>query len=200
MKKSDINAVNNVRKKINEVMKTTDEKIVVGWRPEYVTRAEGDVWEDFDGKKWTVKNGITQNVTKLDAAKMPWFCPTCDKVMNHDLDTKFWRIRGHCFDCNIKEEMEIRKKGPAAWKQYEETIMRRNYHADLKDFIQELKDLHRTASSPENILADDEKILMVERWNVDIDKVKADIMEEIVKHEELLKRFEEEYADIISPT
>jgi hypothetical protein len=198
MRQSDANAVNNVRRKINEVMKNTDEKIVVGWRPEYVKRSEGDVWTDLHDKTWTVKNGITQNVTKLDTAKTPWFCPKCDKVMNHRLDTKFWRIRGHCFDCNIVDEMEIRKQGPSAWKAYEETIMKRNYYADLKDFIQELRDLHRTASSPENILADDEKILMVEKWNVDIDKVKADIMEEIVKHEELLRKFEEEHGELIT--
>jgi hypothetical protein len=39
---------------------------------------------------------------------------------------------------------------------------------------------------------------MVEKWNVDIEKVKADIMEEIVKHEEYLKKFEEENAEFIA--
>mgnify|MGYP001371452087 CR=1 FL=1 len=29
---------------------------------------EGDIWED-DGRQWTIKNGIKQNVTKLDKAK-----------------------------------------------------------------------------------------------------------------------------------
>ncbi len=43
---------------------------------------EGDVWE-IDGKKWTIKDGIKQNVTKLDKARetinFPLFCPACKK-------------------------------------------------------------------------------------------------------------------------
>ena len=29
---------------------------------------EGDIWE-VDGRTWTIKNGIKQNITKLDNAK-----------------------------------------------------------------------------------------------------------------------------------
>ena len=29
---------------------------------------EGDVWEE-DGRTWTIKNGLKQNLTKLDKAK-----------------------------------------------------------------------------------------------------------------------------------
>jgi hypothetical protein len=41
---------------------------------------EGDIWEE-DGRTWTIKNGLKQNITKLDKAKegivLPLFCPTC---------------------------------------------------------------------------------------------------------------------------
>jgi len=199
MRKADVNAINNVRRKINEVMKKTDERIVVGWRPDHTPeRKEGETWTDSEGKQWIKQDGTIRKINKLDGARTPLFCPKCDRVMNHRLDTKFWRIRGHCFDCNVEEETKIRKEGPDAWKRYEEDIMKRNYYADLKNFIVELYDLHRTIAAPENILADDEKILMVEKWNVDIEKVKADIMEEIVTHEGYLKKFEEENAEFIA--
>ena len=48
--------------------------------------AEGDIWE-ADGRTWTIKDGIKQNITKLDKAKkahiMPLLCPKCGKVMKH---------------------------------------------------------------------------------------------------------------------
>jgi hypothetical protein len=199
MRKADANAINNVRRKINEVMKKTDERIVVGWRPEHrQERKDGETWTDSEGKQWEKKNGTIRKINKLDGARTPLFCPKCTRVMNHRLDTKFWRIRGHCFDCNVEEETKIRKQGPDAWRKYEENIMKRNFYADLKEFIVELYDLHRTITSPENILADGEKILMIEKWNVDIEKVKADIMEEIVKHEGYLTNFEEENTEFIA--
>jgi hypothetical protein len=57
--------------------------------------------------------------------------------------------------------------------------MKENYIASLKDRISELRHLHETVSAPEVIHADDTRILMIEKWHVDIDKVKADIMKDI---------------------
>lgn len=186
-------ALGNVRKKIVEKLKRDDQKLVFGWRGEaQPTRKEGDVWEDSSGKKWTVKNGITQSITKLDTAKTPFWCPKCTKPMNHKLDIKFWRIRGHCFDCNIKAEGEIRRQGK--WKEYEQSVMLRNYIADISDKIAELQEYHDTFSKPEFIDADDTKILMVERWDVDVDKVKADILNEIETLRGYLKETIEKYG------
>jgi ribosomal protein L37AE/L43A len=198
MKRADVNAINNVRRKINEVMKKTDEKIVVGWRPEHqAERKEGETWVDAEGKEWIKKDGTIRKINKLDATRTPLFCPSCDRTMNHRLDTKFWRIRGHCFQCQVKEETKIRAQGVEAWKKYEEDIMKRNFYSDLKDFIQYLEDLYNDVKSPEYILADDKNILMREKWNVDVDKVKADIMEEIEKHQGYLRKFEEENEEFI---
>jgi len=181
--------INNVRRKINEIMKKTDEKIVVGWKPKSdVPRKEGEVWKDIDGKEWTIKNGIRQSVTKMDDAKMPWFCPECEKVMNHRFDTKFWRIRGKCMDCVVKDETEMRRNG--TWKEYEQEKVRANYRSALVDYIEELKDLHRTVKKPEFIHADDKNILMNEVWHVDINKVKEDIASDIEYYEELLVKFD----------
>jgi len=196
MRKADANAINNVRRKINEVMKKTDEKIVVGWRPDYVKREEGEEWVDADDKRWTVRNGIIQNITKLDSAKMPWFCPSCEKIMNHRLDTKYWRLRGKCMSCVIVDETKMRAEGK--WKEYEQEIVKNNYHASLVEYIAYLKDLKSTIAAPEVLLADDANILMTEKWHVDIDKVKNDIQADIDYHEELLRKFEA--GEIDAPT
>jgi len=171
-------AINNARRKINEVLKKNSEQITVGWRPGLEpTRQEGDTWTDLNDKKWVMKNGIKQTVTKLDGAKTPWYCPQCEKTMGHRFDIKFWGLRGKCMECVIKEETEMRRLG--TWKEYEERKIKENYIAALKDRIAELQSLHDTVTAPEVIHADETKILMIEKWHVDIDKVKADIMKDI---------------------
>jgi len=185
----DHEAINNVRRKINERLKKDEDRIVVGWSPGLEEkRQEGDVWEDANGKQWTIKNGVRQNVTKLDSAKTPWWCPKCSKPMNHRLDIKFWNLRGHCMDCNIEMETEIRKQGK--WKEYERSIIKQNYISYLKDKINELEDYSRTLSIPEVIHADDTKILMTERWNINLDKVRADIQKDVDMFKEELRKVE----------
>ncbi len=105
---------------------------------------------------------------------------------------KFWRIRGHCMDCVIKDETELRRQGK--WEEYERKIMLRNYIAEVRDKIAELQHYHDTVSKPEFINADETKILMVERWDVDIDKVKADLRKDIEMLQENLKVTIDQYG------
>ena len=55
---------------------------------------EGDIWEE-DGRNWTIKNGVKQNITKLDKAKegivLPLFCPTCARSKIFKLSAGYWR-------------------------------------------------------------------------------------------------------------
>ena len=43
----------------------------------------------------------------MQGVRMPLFCPKCDKAMKKKLDDKFWRIKGHCFDCQIEFENKL---------------------------------------------------------------------------------------------
>jgi hypothetical protein len=186
-------ALNDVRRKVAEKLNKDDSKLVFGWRGQAEpTRTEGDRWTDIEGKEWEMKNGVKTRVTKLDSAKTPWWCPRCSKPMNHRFDMKFWRIRGHCMDCVIKDETELRRQGK--WEEYERKIMLRNYIAEVRDKIAELQHYHDTVSKPEFINADETKILMVERWDVDIDKVKADLRKDIEMLQENLKVTIDQYG------
>jgi len=75
---------------------------------------EGDVWQE-DSRTWTIKNGIKQNITKLDKAKegiiLPLFCPCCTKALKPHLDKKWYIMYGHCFNCQVDAETELRKQG-----------------------------------------------------------------------------------------
>ena len=68
----------------------------VGYKKSDDHYIEGDVWESNE-RTWTIKDGIKQNITKLDAAKqahlMPLLCPKCSKVMRNRNDKPFYKIK-----------------------------------------------------------------------------------------------------------
>ena len=116
-------------------------QIQTGWDKNTQTYTEGDVWED-NGKKWTIKNGIKQTVTKLDEIKklvvLPLSCPNCGKLMKvDDYNKKMWGIHQKCFDCVIKMESEIKRQGK--WDEYCANIMNLNKNAELDDLERALE-------------------------------------------------------------
>ena len=188
-------ALNDVRRKVAEKMNKDGNKLVFGWRGEpEPTRKEGDVWEDVDGRKWTIKNGIRQSVTKLDSAKTPYWCPRCTKPLNHRFDVKFWRIHGHCMDCVIKDETEMRRQG--TWEEYERKVMLRNYIAEVEDKIQELQSYYNEVSKPEFLIMNENEktVLMMEKWDIDVDKLKTDIQTDIDTLKQYLNDVIEKYG------
>ena len=95
----------------------------VGFSKKQEFYKEGDIWE-ADGRTWTIKDGIRQNITKLDKAKkahvMPLLCPKCKKVMKNRNDKPFYNIHKMCFNCVIDFEHELRKEGK--WDEYQRKV------------------------------------------------------------------------------
>ena len=117
-------------------------QIQTGYEQHKQDYKEGDVWEE-GGRKWTIKNGIKQTVTKLDSIKqmvmMPLACPKCKSVMKlTDIEKKMWSIHRMCFDCVIKMEAEIKKEGK--WEEYEGSILNQNKDASLDDLEKALEE------------------------------------------------------------
>lgn len=116
--------------------KTGDKtQLQAGWEKHKGNHKEGDTWEE-NGKKWTIKNGIKQTITKLDEIKklvlMPLSCPNCGGVMKvDDYNKKMWAIHQKCFDCVIKIESELKREGK--WDDYSANIMNTNKNAELDD-------------------------------------------------------------------
>ena len=93
---------------------------------------EGDVWE-VDGKKWTIKNGIKQSITKLNTdIHFPLFCPACTKIMKKNSDKLFYYQYKRCTDCQINFETDLKKKG--LWDIYEKNIVNLDIDNIIKDF------------------------------------------------------------------
>jgi len=128
--------VKRVRNLVNKDY-TAKTKSQTGYQKKYSKHQEGDIWEE-SGKTWTIKNGIKQNITKLDLAKkamrIPFACPKCNGSMKHHLAKKMFKIHGFCFDCTIDYEAELRKAG--LYEQYEKRMMQGNMKAFAYDIEQ----------------------------------------------------------------
>lgn len=140
-KQSDVQRIRNL---VNKDY-TSKTKVQSGYQKRYQKHVEGDVWEE-SGKTWTIKNGIKQNITKLDAvkkaAKIPLACPKCGGPMKHWLAKKMYRIHGFCFDpCVVEFEANLRKAG--LYDKYEKEMMTGNMEGfvkDLKSYVAEFID------------------------------------------------------------
>lgn len=141
-KKSDVERVRNL---VNKDF-TAGTKQQSGYKKTIKKYAEGDIWED-GGRQWTIKNGIKQNITKLDSAKkalrVPLRCPNCGGPMKHHLAKKMYKVHGFCFDpCTVEMEANLRKAG--LYKKYEERMMQGNLKAFANDVEQWALDLVNT--------------------------------------------------------
>ena len=106
-----------------------EKRSIVGYTPE-AQKNEG-------GK--TRKSELTDIMASV---RMPWFCPECKKAMKKKLDDKFWRMMGHCFDCQIDIENKLKVQGK--FDDYAESKMLENQKAYLKDMEQSLDDFEQT--------------------------------------------------------
>jgi hypothetical protein len=125
--------VQRVRNIVNKDF-TSKTKSQTGYSKSSNNYKEGDLWEE-SGKTWTIKNGIKQNITKLDAAKkamrIPLACPKCEGSMKHHLAKKMYKIHGFCFDCTLQYEAQLRKAG--LFKKYEASMINGSIDAFAKD-------------------------------------------------------------------
>ena len=108
----------------------------VGYSKQQQFHEEGDIWEE-DGRKWTIQNGVKQNLTKLDKAKqelhLPLFCTECNRLMKPHLDKRFWIMYKRCFNCQVDFESDIKKKG--LWEEYEKNIINSDIDSLISEFM-----------------------------------------------------------------
>jgi len=130
----------DVQRMRNIIQKDYTAKTVtqVGYTKSQVEHKEGDVWEE-NSKKWTIKNGIKQTITRFDELKkvlnLPLTCPSCGKAMkNNTLNKKMWPIHSKCFDCIITYETELKRQGK--FENYAKSLI----SGGVKQYIKDLED------------------------------------------------------------
>lgn len=176
-KKADVARVRNL---VNKDF-TAKTKQQLGYNKVQKKYKEGDIWEE-NGKQWTIKNNLKQNITKLDAAKkalrLPLRCPNCGGPMKHHLAKKMYKIHGYCFDpCTVEMEAKLRRAG--LYEQYEKRMMQGNMKVFIKDIEDWAEDMVNT--SQESYVTEQGD---VESWKSNTNKQKEllDNIKEYTKH------------------
>jgi len=145
---------------------------------------EGDVWEER-GKTWTIRDGIKENVTKLDKIKkaaVPLFCPKCKQVMNKQLDPFYFKAYNECLDCRTVTETQMKLAG--TWEDY----TNQTFNAEIDQQIQEYKNWFS------NILSDTANSFVsengeVQKWVSGINKERAQqSLDEVINYLNSLKK------------
>ena len=113
-------------------------RVQAGFEKQTEERNEGDVWEE-NGKKWTIKNGLKQTVTKHDKLRemvnMPLTCPKCKNAMKPTkLNKKMWNIHSQCFNCTVEHETYL--KGTGQYEEYAKKLMNANKNSFVNDYEQ----------------------------------------------------------------
>jgi len=163
-RKKDVNRARNL------IMGKTGASTItqIGYKKETKEYKEGDVWTE-NRKTWTIKNGIKQTISKLDAIKkevfMPLCCPKCNKVMKKHLDKPHYRIHKKCYDCVIDFEGKLRVRGQ--YDQYKKMLKAKNNIELLDELESTLLDALNTSN--EGFVSEDG---VVERWVGGINKEK----------------------------
>ena len=156
----------------------------VGYSKKQETHNEGDVWEE-NGRTWTIKNGIKQNITKLDKAKkevtLPLFCPCCDQLMKNKNDKLFYIQYKRCFNCQVDFETDIRKHG--LWEEYEKNIINSDVDSLIQDYNVWIDEI--VNNSNESFITENGD---VERWVGSSKKKLLESKEETIKYLQSLKK------------
>ena len=122
----------------------------------------------YEGKKEN-RGGETResDLSKtMQSIRMPLFCPKCKKTMKKKLDDKFWRIQGHCFDCQIDYENQLRIKGE--FDNWAQSKMLENQKAYLKDLEQSIDEFEQQGGKKEwlNNVGVNTPELEAEKWEM----------------------------------
>lgn len=140
----------------------------IGYKKKEIDYKEGDIWVE-DKRTWTIKNGIKQTISKLDAVKkevfMPLCCPECSRVMKKRLDKPNYNIHKKCFDCVIDFEGKLRLRGE--YDDYLKNLKNKNKIDILNET--ELYLLDVVNNTNEGYVSEHGD---VERWKGGIDKTK----------------------------
>lgn len=146
----------------------------------------GDVWTE-NGKTWEkTKTGVHRK-SVLQSARIPMFCPKCERVMKGKKDTKSFYSNGTCLNCLVDYHEELRKEGRLEEVMFKKRI--KNAQSWLDEQYQQLNEyISKENYNPEFVLSDGS----IEKWEVD-----GNISQIIDSYKEWLQEFEENLQESI---
>ena len=156
----------------------------IGYTKKQEFHKEGDIWEE-NGRKWTIKDGIKQNITKLDKFKkaaVPLFCPSCNNIMNKQLDPHYFKAYGACLDCIKVKETKLKTSGQ--WSDHRDNVHNKQIDKTIEEYTQFIE--MKMEETNNSFITEAGEI---EKWKGGIDKDKAKkYLEEGIEYLKSLKK------------
>ena len=179
------NYIHPTRKKIIDTVFGRDDNTqrVHGYEGEVETKRKvGEIWTDKEGKKWEQKEGYKISVSQLDDVRAyleklnTCSAEDCNTIQYGHADKKLIRKTGYCSNCLAKVETQLRIDGTFPF--YADYKITRNQLAYVRDLKMRFEDALAGLSKTLEFVNEDGRI---EKWNydVDMDKVKADLQRDI---------------------
>jgi hypothetical protein len=156
----------------------------IGYTKKVEFHKEGDIWEE-NNRKWTIRDGIKENITKLDKFKkaaVPLFCPKCNTIMNKQLDSNYYKAHGKCLDCTAKFETELKLDG--TWEDH----TKKTHNKEIDKLIEEYKSFmnEKLNESNDGFVTESGE---VEKWIGGVNQARAEeALEEGIKYLENMKK------------
>ena len=179
-KKSDVKRIRNI---VNKDY-TSKTKFQSGYKKSNNFYQEGDIWEE-NGREWTIKNGIKQNITKLDKVKksirVPLCCPKCNGSMSYYLSKEIYKIHKMCMNCFLEYEDILKKNG----------LLKKHIldqrKSNIKFFVRELEESIKLIENTSSVNDFVTEAGDVEDWKVNKSAVNKKELEKITEYLDHLK-------------
>ena len=136
----------------------------------FITKEDLDFKKSVQEEKEKDRERINKKFEATKDARMPWFCPNCDKVMKKRLDDKTWLMYNHCFNCQLQVEHKMRIEGTYdTWMDKKVLANKLAWIKDQKILIEEFKE----QDTPEfyQQFRPDGYSIDKKKWNIDKDKI-----------------------------
>jgi len=149
---------------------------------ETVKREVGEVWTDKDGKTWKQEEGFKVSVSQFDDVRQylqklnTCSNENCKTIKYSHADKKVLKKTGKCINCLAEFETQLRIDG--VYNLYVDYKLTRNKLAFSKEMKQRFEEALASVKEDFTMVMEDGS-LQKWKWDVDINKVKADLEQEI---------------------
>lgn len=145
-------------------------------------REVGERWVDADGKEWEQKDGFKSSVNKMDDVReylkklTTCHSENCETGTYAHADKKMIARTGYCVVCMRKLEQKLREDG--TWSFYEDYKITLNKLAFVREDKQRMEEALAGVKDHFETVTEDGRLEKWE-WQVDIEKVKQDLKNDI---------------------
>ena len=157
----------------NQRQNTVLQSILRGEIPErriFVANEDLEFKKKLNKEKEEEKKRINEKLEVTKDARVPWFCPDCNRVMKKRLDDRMWYLYGHCFDCQVRVENKMRIDGTYdKWAEKKIIANKLAWLTDQKQSIEEFK--KQKAPEVYNQVNPDGYTLDKEKWSMNMEKL-----------------------------